>query len=126
MKKLLLIPDYLEKSFEKNINQVKKRNYKINYSLKQGSIKKIFKGKTINYKVCFYPENSAVRKVWDSGEVYNLEKIVAVGSNEEYNDCKRVLGMCSFEKEIITLKVGEIVFKRFEKKTIEKILKLLN
>jgi hypothetical protein len=103
MKKILLLPDYLKKSFEKNVE----------------------KDKVKNYKVCFYPKNSAVRKVMDSGDVYNLEKMVAVGSEKEYQECKRVLDKCSFEKEIITLKYEEIIFKRFNKKTLGKVLREL-
>ena len=105
MKNLLLIPDSLKSSFKKN-----------------------FDGKIKGYKVCFYPPQNVLRKIITACPLYEPDRIIAVGSEKEYDWNKQVAKKFSFDSEdveAITLEYEEVTLKRFNKKTVEKIIELL-
>ncbi len=102
MEKLLFFPYYADENLKNKIENLGKKN---------------------NYLVNFYPLNSLLGKISKAYDLYDLEKIVAVGQKKEYRFNSLVKTNCGFNDQIIfpiLLKSEDI---RSHKKVLDKILK---
>ncbi len=104
MEKILFFPYYLEKNLKSKVKDL---------------------GKEKGYLVNFYPLNSLLGKISRAYDLYDLEKIIAVGQKKEYRFDSLVDTNCGFNHNKIfpvLLKSEDI---RNHKRALDKILKEL-